>query len=127
TSSTIASTCRSLAPVAITNTSVMASRSLTSMSTMSVASLSLAACAASCASSIAASVAVMRRTRERARRQRSAFVGYSRRSSLRGAAVQVVLVDVLDHPVGNEVPDGVAGLDAAAAVAGGDRHRRDVQ
>ena len=58
TSSTMASTWRSLLPVAMTNTSVIASRSLTSISTMSVASLSAAAAAAVSASSRAVSVAV---------------------------------------------------------------------
>jgi hypothetical protein len=55
----MASTWRSLLPVTITKTSVMASRSLTSMRTISVAILFAAALAATSPSSRACSVAVM--------------------------------------------------------------------
>src|SRR4051794_20065650 len=85
----------------------MASRSLTSMRTMSVASLSAAAWPATRASSVASSVAVMLRP------------------SLR--AVETVLVDVLHDTVRDEVPDRLPGGDPAAAVTGGDGHGRDVE
>ena len=58
TSSTIALTCRSLLPEAMTNASVIASCSLTSKAMISVASLSDAARAAAVTSSTAWSVAV---------------------------------------------------------------------
>src|SRR4051812_48229204 len=98
----MASTWRSLLPVAMTNTSVIASRSLTSMSTMSVASLSAAAWAAIWASWTECSVAVT------------------------SATVQIVLADVLHYSVGHQVPDGLPVADACPAVAGRDGHRRHV-
>src|SRR4051794_21680973 len=107
TESTIASTCRSLLPVATTKTSVIASRSLTSIRTMSVASLSAAACAAMRASEIASSVAVI-------------VV-----SSL--LTVEVVFVDVLDDAVRDEVPDRPPGSHPLATAAGRDGHRRHVE
>src|SRR5580698_5895244 len=41
-------------------------------------------------------------------------------------AVQAALADVLDDAVGDEVPDRVAGLDAVAALGGGDGQGGDL-
>ena len=106
TSSTMASTWRSLSPVTMTKTSVMASRSLTSMRTMSVASLSAAACAAVWASCTASSVAVMLAPRS-AERSCAAVSWRLIVSSLR--PVEAVLGDVLHDAVRDEVPDRSAG------------------
>src|SRR4051812_46004695 len=118
TASTMASTWRSLLPVATTKTSVIASRSLTSIRTMSVASLSAAACAATRAASRASSVAVMR--------LESTGVGVIVRPD-RSSAVEAVLADVLHDTVGHEVPDRPAIGYAGAAVTRGDGHRRYVE
>src|SRR6476469_308259 len=104
--STIARTWRSLGADASTKTSVSASWSLTSSATTLVASLSSAAEAAARARSMARCVAATR--------------------VLLGFGVQVMLVDVLDDPIGDEVPDGLAADHAVAAVGGADRHGRDL-
>src|SRR5690349_10715524 len=106
-SSTMAPTCRSLVADAMTNTSVSASWSLTSMAMTSWAILSSAASAATRANCSARGVAD---------------------TELLGVwlCVQAVLVDVLDDPVRDEVPDGLVALDAGPAVGRADRHGGDL-
>src|SRR6478735_3980840 len=136
TASTIAPTCRSLAPVTITNTSVIASLSETSTSRMSLASLSAAAWAATRASVKAVSVAViflpasMRDQKSNGtcaanragRRPAESEVSMRSRISL----IQAVFGDVLDDTVGHQVPHRGPAADPCPAVGRGDRERRDL-
>ena len=96
--------------------SVRARYSLTSMATTSDASLSSAAAAATRARSIDRWVAVMHPFQ--VARARPGWW-----PARRVPGVEVVLVDVLDHAVGDEVPDRLGPLDALPAVGRRDRHR----
>src|SRR6476469_3398971 len=99
----------------MTKTSVSASWSLTSMAMTSWAILSSAARAATRASMRARDVAVTKLLEGSGGEGRA---GQGRRG------IEVVLVDVLDDPVGDEVPDGPTLGDAGATVGRADRHGR---
>src|SRR5580765_4473091 len=122
TASTMAHTWRSLDAEAMRKMSVRARWSLTSIPATSMAFLSSAAVAAMRASSNDRSVAgtglldmVVQGTGVQLARIRG------------GSGVQVVLVYVLDDPVGHEVPDGFPVFHPCPAVGRADRHGRNLQ
>src|SRR5262245_45250781 len=127
------STCRSFGAEASRKRSVITSWSPTSRMTMFSAFLSAAACAPASASSSARSDADTWLESLGGYYPQASHEGYRpsvianpAESPNRLSAVEMTLVDVLHHAVGNEAPQGQSPGHPRPAVGRGNRHRRDL-